>query len=454
MNHTCSGAPESIINGIPLSRHRPTGSLFPLFLLAGAMELVYLSILRLNNLSEEVGAFTLLIFLQGILFFVSIYLGEKISPRRSHLILILVAAAAFRLTLFPLYPSLSDDPYRYRWEGKAQQAGLNPYSIKPSDPGLAFLRDETYPFVSGPRYPTLYGPLLEEVFWISFVLLKNVVAMKLPFVLLDLGVVLVLFRLLPVLGLSPLRALVYAWSPLTVVEFAASGHNDSLPILGFVLALFWYRKGQERLSLAALSASALSKIYALFLFPIFLLRTSWRRIWIPVLLGVIAFAPYGKGWRELIAGLSNYGKHWKTNESLYLLIRVLTTNEFWDGIIYLAIVVAAMLYCLARKLAPERASFLIVGTILLFSPNVYPWYLSWIVPLLAIYPNPAWLLLTVTSFLSYHVLILYRSVGVWQENRFFIFLEYAPFYGLLIGGFLAARLRRRSRSRISVFMAR
>src|ERR1019366_6494251 len=212
--------------------------------------------------------FILLVLLQGILYFVSVHLGEKISPRSSHLVLVFVAAAVFRLTLFPLYPSLPDDAYRYRWEGKAQQAGYDPYSIPPSDPGLSFLRDETYPSVSGPGYSTLYGPLLEEVFWVSFVLLHKVVAMKLPFVLFDLGVVLVLFRLLPALGVSPLRALVYAWSPLTVVEFAASGHNDALPVLALVLALLFYHTQQQRLSLAALAVSALSKVFAFFLFPV------------------------------------------------------------------------------------------------------------------------------------------------------------------------------------------
>ena len=423
-------------------RSQSSGPVIPLILVAAAMELLYLWMLRLSNLKEHVETVILLVLLQGILYFVSVYFGDKISPRRAHLILIFLAAAVFRLTLFPLYPSLSDDPYRYRWEGKAQQAGLNPYSIKPSDPAMAFLKDETFPSVSGPGYSTIYGPFLEEVFWVSFVLLKKVVAMKLPFVLFDLGIVLVLFRLLPALGVSPTRAIIYAWSPLTVVEFAASGHNDSLAVLAFVLALWWYHKRQERLSIAALALAALTKIYALFLFPVFVLRTSWRFIWIPALFAAVVFAPYGGGWRDLIVGLSNYGKNWKNNESLYLVIRHLTASDSQAGKLYLAIIIATMLYCTARKLAPERAAYLILGTIILFSPNVFPWYLTWIVPLLAIYPNPGWMLLTITAFLSYHVLIPYRSLGLWQENHFFTVLEYVPFYGLLIGEYLAAKLRR------------
>ncbi len=247
MNYIQPKAPETIAraaHGHPL---RPSGAVIPLVLTGAAMELLYLWILHLNNLKEHVETFILLVLLQGILYFVSAYLAEQISSRRSVLVLVFVAATAFRLTLFPLYPSLSDDLIRYRWEGKAQQAGYNPYLVRPADPKLEFLRDDTYPAVAGPEYSTIYGPLMEEALWASFVLLHHPIAMKLPFILLDLGVVLALFRLLPLLGLSPVRAIIYAWSPLTVIEFSASGHNDPLPILAVVLALVFYYNRQPTL---------------------------------------------------------------------------------------------------------------------------------------------------------------------------------------------------------------
>jgi hypothetical protein len=37
-------------------------------------------------------------------------------------------------------------------------------------------------------------------------------------------------------GLPPQRVLIYAWSPLPMVEFWANGHNDSLAILLVALA--------------------------------------------------------------------------------------------------------------------------------------------------------------------------------------------------------------------------
>lgn len=405
------------------------------------MELGYLRILCLSNLKEHVETLIPWALLLGIFYLISIFLAERIFPQRSLLIFVFVTAAAFRLTLFPLYPSLSDDLYRYRWDGKVQQVGYNPYLVRPTDPQFAFLRNEA-PGISAPEYAAVYGPVLEEVFWLSVSLTDRIVLLKSPFLLFDLGTILLLFRLLPVLGISPLRALVYAWSPLPVVEFAASGHNDALPVFAFVLALLFYEKKQGKLSLAALSCSALAKLYAGFLFPVFLLRTGWKRLWVPVLVAGVAFAPYLDDWRSYPDAVSVYMQTWRNNEGLFFFLRQFTATNWAAWRVYLVILAAAIVYCLVRKLNPARASFLILGTVLLFSPNVFPWYVTWIVPLLAIYPNPAYLFFTVAVFLSYHVLILYRTTGVWEEQTLFRLLEYVPFYALLVGGFIASRFRR------------
>lgn len=90
------------------------------------------------------------------------------------------------------------------------------------------------------------------------------------------------------------------------------------------------------------------------------------------------------------------------------------------------------LWAAARRLEPERAAFFIIGAILLLSPNAYPWYFTWIIPLLCFFPNPAWLLLTILQFLSYSVLIGYGILGTWHWSPLMIWLEYAPFYGWIL----------------------
>ena len=65
-----------------------------------------------------------------------------------------------RLTILFLPPYLSDDIYRYIWDGRVQGAGVNPYLYIPNDPALAGLRDaersgrtSTAPIMRRPSIP-------------------------------------------------------------------------------------------------------------------------------------------------------------------------------------------------------------------------------------------------------------------------------------------------------------
>jgi hypothetical protein len=81
-----------------------------------------------------------------------------------------------------------------------------------------------------------------------------------------------------------------------------------------------------------------------------------------------------------------------------------------------------------------------IGTILLLSPTVHPWYIMWLVPYLCFFPSPAWLMLTSTVALSYHAPFLASPGEPWQEHTWFKILEYAPFFLLAAG---SAFLRKR-----------
>ncbi|MCE2447317.1 MAG: hypothetical protein J4F35_02670, partial [Candidatus Latescibacteria bacterium] len=65
---------------------------------------------------------------------------------------------------------------------------------------------------------------------------------------------------------------------------------------------------------------------------------------------------------------------------------------------------------------PYRAAFATLGAYVLLSPTVHPWYLLWVLPFLAFFPSPAWILLSGLIFLAYEVQIGYGSEGVWREK--------------------------------------
>jgi len=92
---------------------------------------------------------------------------------------------------------------------------------------------------------------------------------------------------------------------------------------------------------------------------------------------------------------------------------------------------------------------ILLGIYILFSPTVHPWYLCWLVPLLVVKPDRAWLLLTGLIVLSYWVLIDYSKTGVWHESIWIKYIEYLPFYTLLIYDFARNKFQNKEIARNS-----
>jgi alpha-1,6-mannosyltransferase len=414
-----------------------------------ALESMFAAMARLGDLTDHIPEFIALALGSGVLYVVALYGLEHTRDTRVVLWLVLLGALAFRLTMFPYPPSLSTDVHRYRWDGQVQNAGWNPYAAAPTDPRLAPLRDPGWPAAAGwavmpaPEIPTMYPPLSELVFRATWRVLPGPVGFKLPFLLADIAVAAMLAGWIRSTGGRNYQIAIYAWNPLVVVEFASSGHNDALAIAGVVATLLIIRR-RPAMSTLTLTAGALSKAFPVVLLPLALIRAGWPgrlRGWLAAAgcagLAAVCSWPYRSGWRQFLGMLKYYQMIWRNNHSsIYpVLLWVSRSHDVAAGIGE-GVVLGLALWLAVRRADPTRAAFLLIGTVLLFAPNGYSWYFTWIVPLLCFYPSAAWLLLTVLQFLSYKIFINYRALDVWQFDPFFQWLCYAPFYALLVWEFL------------------
>src|SRR5687767_1762069 len=120
----------------------------------------YLISLRAHS-SEDIVWFLKLVLIQVLLYGAVAWLILHTQSTRSTFAIVIVFAALFRLSLLFAPPFLSDDIYRYVWDGRVQAAGINPYRHIPADPVLADLRDDKiYPKINRRDYaPTMYPPL-------------------------------------------------------------------------------------------------------------------------------------------------------------------------------------------------------------------------------------------------------------------------------------------------------
>jgi len=418
-----------------------------------ALEALFASMARLGDLKTEVIATIALALAAGIVYFIALYLLEHSAKTGPALWIIVAAAVAFRLTLYSLAPSLSTDIQRYHWDGRVQNAGWNPYAVAPNDPRLVYLRDPGWAVMPGPEIPSMYPPLSQFVFRLGARFLPGTVAFKLPFVLADLLVLAMLAKWLQAYADGNYRLAIYAWNPLVIVEFAASGHNDALAMAGMVAALAIMRKRPGASSLT-LTAGSLAKLFPVTLLPLALRFSGWPR----KLRGWLAFGgaallvgacvwPYRSALEQFPEIFVRYQAIWQNyNPSLYAVLLWFSVHAEIAAGVGEGVVLGLAIWAAARKLEPLRAAFLIVGAILIVAPNTYSWYFTWIIPLLCFFPNPAWLLVTILQFLSYKVLIEYQINGIWHFDPYFQWLTYAPFYALLLGEALLNRRRRQGLS--------
>jgi len=348
-----------------------------------------------------------------------------------------------------MQPTLSDDLQRYRWDAKVQANGWNPYAVAPNVPWLTYLRDHEWEIMPGRETPTIYPPATELVNRATWKLFPGPIAFKVPFAATDVLVLLLLLWMFRGEKDRAFRVAVYAWNPLVIVEFAASGHNDVLALLGIVAGLALIKR-RPTLASVPVALAAMAKVFPAVLLPVWIRKASWPEKpagWLAAgLAGATCFLvllPYWNALGALRANLAYYEATWKNyHASLYTLIDWLTGGGTRIPALVSSVAIWGLaLWLLWKRAEPTRAAYLLIGTSLVFWPNGYSWYFTWIVPLLCFFPNPAWLLLTVLQFLSYNVLIGYGILGQFKFDPFLQRLIYVPFYILLIAGWLIHRIQ-------------
>ncbi len=403
------------------------------------------------------------------------------APSLAALALIFAFGVLFRLVLLPMQPTLSDDMFRYVWDGRVQASGLSPYRYPPSAPEVAALRagdQAIWPHINRQDAVTIYPPGAQMVFAVLWRAVGNSLAgYKAAMVLAELAGGLLLLGLLRALGQPLERVLIYLWSPLLVFEVAHSGHVDGLMLPLLILA-FWARvKDRTWLLGAALAAATLVKLFPLMLVPALLplsgsgpLRSRLK----PAAEMLLAFAAV------MVAGYLPYivqpgaaagflPKYFDENFNLGLAKALfvagphlgLTGAQLANGVTFGGLAVLGGLFVL-RPASSARAALArcgwLIGWFTLFTQNLFPWYLLWLLPLLALFVEPgerwglklapmtAWLVFSGSSALAYMFFIQWRVV-TWAQVA-----EFTPLYLLLV---LAALPEARARlGRLAVGAAR
>ena len=323
-------------------------------------------------------------------------------------------AIVMRVLLLPLMPELSDDVYRYLWDGHVQISGTNPYLHAPVDETLATLRTPYHPLINNPTVPTIYPPLAQVAFFLIAVAGGSLIAAKLLWLGFDLATAVVIGKIARLTGRDPgLALLLYLWSPLLIVEVAWSGHLETLGLFGLTVAILSVRKPFG--AGVALAASALTKFAPAAALPAIARRHGWKAVAAFGVTFVLLYLPYASAGTALFTGLTTYGEHWWFMKGPFVVLEAAFSDPLTARRAAAAVVVLVVAWVTFKRYDTERALLWILGSGMIVTPTLHPWYVLWTLPMAALRASRPWILLSGLAFLGYYGLAAYHESGDWVQ---------------------------------------
>jgi len=170
----------------------------------------------------------------------SVAWAERRPARATHaMALIWLGAIAFRVILLFTSPTLSDDVYRYLWDGYVFNNGVSPYAYPIESPALDHFDIPLRSMANHGWMASPYLPASQLLFaGMTRLLPLQPLIFQLAMVIFDLLAGLLLVDLLRTAVLPDHRVLLYLWNPLVVVEVAHGAHVDAWMIFLTMLALW------------------------------------------------------------------------------------------------------------------------------------------------------------------------------------------------------------------------
>ena len=362
-----------------------------------------------------------------------------------------------RLLLLFSIPNLSDDIYRFVWDGRLLLQGFNPFDHLPSyyaengfPPGLD---QSLYDRLNSPGYFTVYPPVAQFTFATACWLFPNSILgssaiMKLFVLAFETGTLVLLPKLLRHWQFPRRNVLLYALNPLLIVELTGNLHFEAGMIFFLLLGLWWIVREKWTSSAAAMALAVASKLLPLLFLPLLIRRLGWNRslryLAVVGLLLLALFLPLLNGafWGNFGSSLNLYFQKFEFNASVYYLLRWVGHQITGYNLIHQLgpiLATGTLLTILAMTAFEEHPRWrnlpaqmlFAICTYLALTTTVHPWYASLPVlfSLFTRYRFPLlWSYLITWTYINY-------SYPEYQENLWVVVAEYA----LVLGFFLYER---------------
>jgi len=416
------------------------------------------SIFYLSFAYDLVRTDTLKLLLLYVALFVFAY--QIIKTTGFYFRLLVISAILFRLLFLFAIPNLSQDFYRFIWDGRLILEGLNPYLYTPD----SFINNAQFPIaqaqelyngmgsLSASHY-TNYPPLNQLCFAIAALvsgksILGSTIVLRILIITADIGTLYFGKKLLERLKLPPNRIFYYILNPFIIIELTGNLHFEGVMIFFFVWSLYLLHSDKWKWAAVILACSISVKLIPLMFLPLFFgyftkqkteASTAFsitKLIQFYAIVGLttlLLFLPFFS-----MEFINNYSKtvglwfgQFEFNASIYYLVReigyVITGyNEIVIiakalPVVSLFIILGFSFFKKNNTIPKLTSSMLLAFTCYLFlSTTVHPWYIAMLV-MLCVFTNYkfplVWSLALILSYLAY-------ANASNSENLWIIGLEY------------------------------
>lgn len=375
-------------------------------------------------------------------------------------------AVLFRFVFFFATPNLSQDFYRFIWDGRMILEGLNPYLSLPQ----TFIEQNNYPVnqakelyegmgtLNGSHY-TNYPPVNQLCFLIAALFAKNsifgsVVVMRVLIILADIGILYFGKKLLERLQLPVKNIFLYILNPFVIIELTGNLHFEPVMLFFLVWSIYTLYKQKWFLTAILLACSVSVKLIPLLFLPLFFqwfvkndfsLFKGFKKLAFfygtVVLTIILLFLPFYSP--ELISNYTNsvglWFKNFEFNASFYYLAREI--GYLFRGYNEIAIIgkiipVLTVFFLLILTFFKKNKSTKQLTVSMLFALSFYyfltttmhPWYIATLL-ILSVFTQyryaVLWSLVVILSYQAY-------ANSPWKENLWLITLEYIILYTYFI----------------------
>ena len=387
------------------------------------------------------------------LLFICYYLILKNTKINSRYLTYL--AIGFRLVFLVALPNLSQDFYRFIWDGRLILEGLNPYITKPD---LLLIQPDLFPQMKllyegmGPlsaSHYSNYPPLHQLPFIIAAILsqisiLGSVVVLRVLLISADLGLLIFGKKLLRKLQLPTRNIYWYILNPLVIIELTGNLHFEGLMLFFFIMALYFVHGKKWHLAALSMAFSIAVKLVPIISLPLFLNTLGWKksiRFYLSIgAVFILLFLPFLSAdfYENYSATIRLWFSKFEFNASFYYLFKwVLETTANVALIQIMGLVVVSYLvlqtcFFLIQKKTTTTAliqnTLVLLSGYFLISTTVHPWYIISLL-LLTVFTN--YKFARVWSYTLIFSYFAYNQFSV-NETWYMLCLEYVPVISILI----------------------